>query len=211
MCSVPLAPLAVVRKIARRQPLRKAKMGRFILAWKLLFKVWFNGAFARKVGAWHERQKQLPGGGAEVVRAAESQVSVVAPAPAPQPVRSEALTLLAVLQREARLVDFLKEEISGYADAQIGAAVRDVHRDAGAALERMLALRPLLEGMEGSEIALPSRIDPAKIRLVGNVGATSPAKGKLTHGGWQVTKVELPTYTGSAEAAKVVAPAEVEG
>jgi len=185
-------------------------MGRFILAWKLLFKVLFNGNFARKVGAWYERQKQLPGGGAEVVRAVETQAPATL-AIAPAPVRSDALALLAVLQREARLVDFLKEDISAYADAQIGAAVRDVHRDASSAIERMLALRPLLEGAEGSEVTLPTKIDPAKIRLIGNVGASTPNKARLTHGGWQATKVELPQYTGTADVAKVVAPAEVEG
>lgn len=184
-------------------------MGRFILAWKLLFKVWFNGNFARKVGAWYERQKQMPGGGAEVVRAIETPAPATPTQPAP-PARSDALTLLAVLQREARLVDFLKEDISAYADAQIGAAVRDVHRDAGSALERMLALRPLFEGAEGSEITLPARIDPARIRLVANTSTSTPAKARLTHNGWQATKVELPQYTGTTEAAKVVMPAEVE-
>ena len=70
-----------------------------------------------------------------------------APVPAPakparvEPLRSDALNLLSVLQREARLVDFLKEPIDAYADAQIGAAVRNVHRDAAAVLDRLFALR----------------------------------------------------------------------
>src|SRR4029450_745151 len=59
------------------------------------------------------------------------------------PTRSDALTLLATLQREARLIDFLMEDLASYDDAQIGAAVRDVHRDCAAVLERMFALRPL--------------------------------------------------------------------
>ena len=40
------------------------------------------------------------------------------------------LRVLAVLQRDGRLVDFLEEEIDGYSDAQVGAAVRDIHRSA---------------------------------------------------------------------------------
>src|SRR5207253_6846543 len=36
-----------------------------------------------------------------------------------------AVQLLAILQREGRLLDFLQEDVDGYADAQIGAAVRD--------------------------------------------------------------------------------------
>src|SRR5262245_48893552 len=38
------------------------------------------------------------------------------------------LRVLAVLQRDGRLIDFLEEDIDAYPDAQIGAAVRDIHR-----------------------------------------------------------------------------------
>ena len=49
------------------------------------------------------------------------------PAPAPQPflppARPDAtLHLLALLQREGRLIDFCEEEISGFSDAEVGAA-----------------------------------------------------------------------------------------
>src|SRR5262249_54971860 len=39
------------------------------------------------------------------------------------------LRLLALLQREGRLLDFLMEDVQPYTDAQIGAAVRDIHRN----------------------------------------------------------------------------------
>lgn len=168
-------------------------MGRIGLA----FKVLFNREFYERV------RGLLSGGEAKQVAA---PVTKAADAPA----RSEAVTLLSVLQREARLVDFLKEEIGGYQDAQIGAAVRDVHRDARAALDRCFGLRPVLEQAEGSEVPLGAATDAARIRVVGNVGGDGPAKGKLQHGGWQATKVELPQYTGSASTAYIIAPAEVE-
>lgn len=132
-----------------------------------------------------------------------------APPPAPpKPARSEALTLLETLQREARLIDFLKEEIAGYQDAQIGAAVRDIHRDAGKALERLFALRPVLDQAEGSPVTLGGD-QAGRLRLIGNVreGATS---GTLVHHGWAATKVELPMWSGPKDAERVVAPAEVE-
>ena len=64
--------------------------------------------------------------------------SVVPPAPLPEMPRrpsppvvkkpsGEPLRLLAILQREGRLLDFLLEDISSYQDAQIGVAVRDIH------------------------------------------------------------------------------------
>jgi len=37
-----------------------------------------------------------------------------------------------------------------------------------------------------------------------------PYRGVLRHHGWRATRCELPTWTGSAQAATVVAPAEVE-
>jgi hypothetical protein len=40
--------------------------------------------------------------------------------------RSEALTLISALQREARFLDLVQEPLEGYSDAQVGAAARDV-------------------------------------------------------------------------------------
>src|SRR5262245_43911387 len=47
-------------------------------------------------------------------------------APAVDPV-DRAVQMLALLQRDGRLVDFIAEDLAPYQDAQIGAAVRDVH------------------------------------------------------------------------------------
>ncbi len=175
-------------------------MGRLILAFKLFFKVLFDKALADRAAGLFASSSPEAARPAPVTAAPVKPVST----------RSDALTLLSVLQREARLIDFLKEEIAGYDDAQIGAAVRDVHRDAAAVLERLFGLRPLLEETEGSEIALPANPDASRLRLVGNLGGQSPARGRLQHPGWQATKSDLPQFTGSAEAAKIIAPAEVE-
>ena len=140
--------------------------------------------------------------------------AVNAPAPAKtaekKPARSDAISLLAVLQREGRLIDFLKEDLSGYDDAQVGAAVRDVHRDCSKALERLLSLRPVLEQEEGAAIEVPAGYDPGLFQLSGNVEGQPPLSGSLVHHGWRAEEVALPKWTGSAEAANVVAAAEVE-
>ena len=50
-------------------------------------------------------------------------VAPVAPPPAPQLApETAALQLLGLLQREARFVDFVEEDIKAYGDAEIGAA-----------------------------------------------------------------------------------------
>lgn len=179
-------------------------MGRLVLATKVFFRLLFDAALA-------ERVKQVVT--TEPAEAPPEPAPAPAPkiekAPAPKrPARSEALTLLATLQREGRFVDFLKEELTGYSDAQIGAVARDVHRDCGAAVERLFALRPVLTDAEGAEVHIPD--DAGRFRLTGNVTAQAQRRGRLVHHGWEATKCEVPTWTGSEESARIVAPAEVE-
>ena len=126
------------------------------------------------------------------------------------PTRSDALTLLATLQREARLIDFLMEDLAGYNDAQISAAVRDVHRDCAAALQRMFALHPLRYQEEGSQVEIVAGYDPVQVKLTGNVTGQPPLRGTLVHHGWQAMQCELPEWSGQEESARVIAPAEVE-
>lgn len=128
----------------------------------------------------------------------------------PPPAQNPALTLLAALQREARFVDFLKESLDGYDDAQIGAVARDVHREARGVVDRFFALEPVSGAEEGAEIDLPKSLDPGLFRLTGNVASDSPSRGTLQHHGWKAAQCELPSWSGSAAAANVVAPAEVE-
>jgi len=125
-------------------------------------------------------------------------------------VRSEAISLLATLQREARLVDFIKEPLDDYTDAQIGAAVRDIHRDCAAVLERLFGLEPVVDQEEGTEVEVPAGFDSGRFRLTGNVTGQPPFRGRLVHHGWEATRCELPEWSGSPAAACTVAPAEVE-
>lgn len=133
------------------------------------------------------------------------------PAPVVKPpLRSEAITLLATLQREARFLDFLMEPLAGYADAQIGAVARDVHRDCGAVVKRLFEPKPAVAEEEGSTVEVCSGFDPGRYRLTGNVAGEPPFRGRLVHPGWEATKADVPTWTGSKDSARVIAPAEVE-
>lgn len=166
-------------------------MGRIIAATRAFFRILWTGADRASVPA-------LP--------TVEPPVREVA---APKP-PSDALVLLATLQREARLLDFLKEDLSAYDDSQIGAAVRDIHRDAGKTLERLFSIRPVSNGDEGSPQELPAGYDATHFRLTGRVGGSGPFRGTLRHAGWRAERVALPQFTGSPEAAQILAPAEVE-
>ena len=128
----------------------------------------------------------------------------------PKPLRSEAITLLATLQREARFVDFIKEPLDSYSDAQIGAAVRDVHRDCAKVLDRLFAIRSMVDQEEGSPIEVPSGFDAGRYRLTGNVAGDPPFRGRMVHHGWEAAEVQLPAWSGTQLSARVVAPVEVE-
>jgi hypothetical protein len=181
-------------------------MRRIFIAIRAFFLVLLSGEVAGRVDeALAGSGPRQPAKGQETPRVEPKKPSKPKP-----PTRSDAITLLATLQREARLIDFLQESLTEYSDAQIGAAVRDVHRDCATALERLFALKPVMEEDEGAEVEVPAGFDSGRYRLTGNVAGEPPFRGRLAHHGWQATKSDLPAWSGSAQAARIVAPVEVE-
>lgn len=119
------------------------------------------------------------------------------------------LHLLAVLQRQGRLVDFLFEDLDVYEDAQIGAAVRGIHENCRKVVAKNLSLGAVIDGAEGQEVTIEKGFDPMAVKLTGNVTGEPPFKGILRHRGWRTDKIELPVLSDTQDAA-VLAPAEVE-
>src|ERR1700680_3342158 len=120
-----------------------------------------------------------------------------------------ALQLLGLLQRGARFVDFVEEDIAGYSDADIGAAARLVHDGCRATLREHFTIRPVREEAEGSRVTLADGLDAPAIRLTGNVVGKPPFNGNISHRGWRVEEVRLPMFTKTHDAT-VIAQAEVE-
>src|SRR5207248_10484775 len=143
-------------------------------------------------------------------RGGTSVTSKPAAAPAAPAVRVSdgALQILGIMQRDARLIDFLMEDVTGYSDDQIGAAVRELHDQCRDAIARYVTLQPVIDGVEGTFAKAPSS-DPNMIKFVGNVPANPPAGGTLRHKGWRATKVDLPALPARQDAA-IIAPAEIE-
>ncbi|HXZ09537.1 MAG TPA: DUF2760 domain-containing protein [Paraburkholderia sp.] len=138
-----------------------------------------------------------------------------APTPAAAPVvikeasPDAALQLLGLLQRDARFVYFVEEDIAGYSDSDIGAAARLVHDGCRATLREHFTIRPVREEAEGTRVTLADGFDASAIRLTGNVVGKAPFNGSISHRGWRVEEVRLPKLTGTHNAT-VLAPAEVE-
>jgi hypothetical protein len=133
-----------------------------------------------------------------------------APPAAPPPDRGEAaLRLLAQLQQEGRLVDFLEEDLTPYSDAQIGSAVRTIHSGCRAVLKERLDLAPILPGTEGATVTVERGFDPAAVRVTGNVRGEPPYQGVLRHAGWRSAAFRMPDATADRDHS-ILAPAEVE-
>lgn len=145
----------------------------------------------------------------------DAVASLAAEPAAPPPVEpaedhgDRAVQLLALLQRDGRLVDFLREDLAAYSDAQVGAAARDVHARCRATLDRYVQLEPVAAEEEGEASTVSAATDPSTTRIVGNVPTQGSARGTVRHRGWRVARLELPPLPPN-QARQVVAPAEVE-
>lgn len=119
------------------------------------------------------------------------------------------LRLLALLQQSGRLIDFFKEDIHDFTDAQIGAAARQIHQDCNKCLEELVTIRPLMPEKEGVAITVPKGYDPAAIKISGKVKGEPPYSGTLVHQGWKAHKRSLPQKMGEYTS-EVICPAEIE-
>jgi hypothetical protein len=129
--------------------------------------------------------------------------------PKPPKPSGEPLRLLALLQREGRLLDFLLEDIQAYGNDQIGAAVRDIHKNCHKAIKDHIVLEPVLKDAEGATVQVTAGYDPSAIRLTGNVTGQPPFKGTLQHHGWRVKELKLAAPP-EGQDEFVLQPAEVE-
>lgn len=170
---------------------------RISLAFKAFLRTLSQPVFAGKV------QGLLQGTEAAAI---ESKPTV--PVEPPKPVLDH-LQLLAILQREGRLVDFLMEDIQGLPDGQIGAAVREVHLKCRKALNDHVALAAVVDTAEDEKMTVAAGYDPSAIRVVGNLGTSPPYTGTVRHRGWQAKAIQLQPLP-SGQNPKVIAPAEIE-
>ncbi|WP_295453702.1 DUF2760 domain-containing protein [uncultured Thiodictyon sp.] len=120
-----------------------------------------------------------------------------------------ALLLLGLLQKDARLLDFLQQEVGDYSDQQVGAAARVVHQGCRRVLKDYLSIAPVRTEPEGGRVTLQAGFDPEAVHLSGQLVGGPPFRGTLVHGGWRATEVRLPQVA-SGRDLSILAPAEVE-
>jgi hypothetical protein len=179
-------------------------LSRILLAFRCFFNILFHGELSGEALGLLRLASQ---GTAPAAPAAPRTAAAAAPAPAVR-ISDGALQMLGILQRDSRLLDFLMEDVSGYSDDQVGAAVRELHDQCRDAVARYVKLEPVIDGVEGTFAKAPSK-DPNMVKFIGNVPARPPEGGLLRHKGWRAAKVDLPAPSGRQDVT-ILAPAEIE-
>lgn len=180
---------------------------RVALAFACFFRVLAGGSFALAVQRLGDGSLAPTAGTSAPGNALPAAPGL--PAVAPAPTTDSALELLALLQREGRLLDFLEEDIATFADADVGAAARLVHEGCRRALRDHVPLEPIRSEEEGARVAVEAGFDAQRVKLLGDVSGSFPVRGTLRHRGWRATSVTLPVAVGDRDV-RVLAPAEVE-
>lgn len=167
---------------------------RFALAIKLFFKLLGDAELAQRV-------KSAVSGKPPAAAGEKADFREAAP--------DAALQLLGLLQQEGRFIDFLEEDVTGFSDADIGAAARVVHQGCRKAVRDHFSIVPIRSEPEGSRLTLAEGFDASSIRLAGNVVGKPPYGGSLIHRGWRVERANMPKVAAGHDV-RILAPAEVE-
>ena len=120
--------------------------------------------------------------------------------------QNPAVALIAAMQREARLLDLVFEDLDSYGDDQVGSAARPVLKSTRTVLQRILGVERLIDSNENASVEIPAAASPTRYQAVD--GATATGTRTVVHPGWRAAKTELPTYTGPAEDAEVLSPVQ---
>ncbi len=182
------------------------------LAFRAFFAALFNSEKADQIDAAMSGKFSPTGkaGSATGIPTAKDTTQVQNVAPKKMEIasgRSDALTLLSVLQREARFIDLVQESLDGYSDAQVGAAARDVLKQSKKSLQRMFDIQPLSDASEGATISLPTNASPTRWKINGSSDRSNMV---IVHPGWVAKAAQVPVWTGENEDKLVIAPIEVE-
>jgi hypothetical protein len=176
-------------------------MGRFGTAWNAFWQILRNPEAA---AAW----TRLRTGAPLAAPSPPAPTPAVEETPGPT-LAADAVYTLVLLQREGRLVDFLLEDIDRYEDAQVGAAVRQIHAGCRRVLVEAFGVVPLREAQEDASVEVPAGFDAASTRLTGRVAGAPPFRGTLRHRGWRAARIRLPERHAKLDPT-VICPAEIE-
>ncbi|MBS0367687.1 MAG: DUF2760 domain-containing protein [Proteobacteria bacterium] len=182
---------------------------RIALACGSFLSILTDSGFAARVAGLRDGADHAPQPAPVAPVAPAAPATPVAPVVLQRAPHEAAQQLLGLLQRDARLIDFVQEDIAAYSDADIGAAARVVHEGCRKVLNEHFRIEPVRKESEGSRVTLAEGFDAAAVRLTGNVVGSPPFTGSLSHRGWRVTESRLPSLADGHDTS-IIAQAEVE-
>ena len=139
----------------------------------------------------------------------EAPIKIVSAAAQKEPENESTKQTIMLLQKHARLIDFIYENIDDYSDEEIGAGARVVHQGCQKVFKEYIKIEPLHAQQEDSLVTLEEGFNTKEVKLTGNISGTPPFKGKLIHRGWKITQINLPQST-DTQSSLIVAPTEIE-
>jgi len=135
----------------------------------LAFSVLFNAERAAQLQR-DEPEVEQPAADASIAPAAEPQPVIVR-----ETTPEAALQLLGLLQREARFVDFVQEDVAAYSDADIGAAARVVHEGCCKVLGEHFSIEPVVPNPKAAASPWPKASTPAPCASPARWSASRPS------------------------------------
>lgn len=147
------------------------------LAFSVFFRILFDVRFAESLAGQPSSAAQSPErnaaepdwAAAERAKSVAVEQKPVAPLALAASADTGALVLLSLLQAEGRFVDFVQQDIAGFADGDVGAVARVVHSGCRKVLSSHLRIAAIRGESEGQRVALEPGFDPSRIKLTGNV------------------------------------------
>ena len=130
--------------------------------------------------------------------------------------RSEAIELLVALQREARFIDFIKDDLSDTNCSRdtLFEVVKMVHDRCAETCEKYFAIIPLVGEIKQGASKAPKG-DSAHEKNTTQLKSTtedanSQPNKRIIHPGWYATRCDLPVWQGDKKDEFILAPREYE-
>ncbi len=186
---------------------------RIFLAIKVLFKTLFQRDFARQIEDYPGMQQRLEK--LEKLREEDGKRHRLEMEQIKHVERDKhgefdegACALLSLLQKEARFIDFVMEDVSELEDAQVGAVCKRIHKDLARVAGEFVGIEAISDAVEGERVQIQVGYDPAEFQLSGDVDQKPPFDAQLKHKGWRVRSLTLPRRSDVAQG-KILQAAQI--
>ncbi|MGR9106816.1 MAG: DUF2760 domain-containing protein [Gammaproteobacteria bacterium] len=120
-----------------------------------------------------------------------------------------ALQLLGLLQRDARFLDLVYEDIDQHSDRDIGLAARAFLLNCRQVVDTYFDVRPVINGSAGDPVLIKSDFDPSLVRFSDGDPFEPGAEYALDQPGWRATRCRLPDID-PGDNLRILVPAEVK-